>query len=96
VVLSKVSTNSKTSLMSSRRVGRAAMHESVLRVAKNDSATALTEAQPVEPIETAMPASRAFWPKPSEGLDYAFELLSGWAGRARARITASNFLADGM
>ena len=44
----------------------AAVHELFLSVAKKLSATALSWAQPLEPIETAMPASRAFWPKPSE------------------------------
>jgi hypothetical protein len=39
---------------------------SFFRVAKNDSATALSKQSPREPIEIAMPASRAFWPKASE------------------------------
>src|SRR5215210_99393 len=54
---------SKTSEISSRPVG----HErrctsSFLSVAKKLSATALSKQSPLEPIETAMPASRAFCP----------------------------------
>src|SRR3954463_12118862 len=58
---------SKTSELSSRRIG----HErrctsSFLSVAKNDSATALSQQSPRDPMERAMPASRAAWPKASE------------------------------
>jgi len=43
----------------------APMDEFLLERCEELSATALSWAQPLEPIETAMPASRAFWPKPS-------------------------------
>ena len=36
---------------------------SFLSVAKNASATALSSAQPLAPIEMSMPAARALWPK---------------------------------
>jgi hypothetical protein len=43
-----------------------AMDELFLSVAKKLSATALSNASPLEPIDMAMPASRAVWPKARE------------------------------
>jgi hypothetical protein len=61
------SIHAKTALWSSRRVGQARRRvSSFLSVAKNASATALSSAQPLAPIEMSMPAARALWPKISD------------------------------
>jgi hypothetical protein len=60
-------TGAKTSLVSSRRVGQERRRtSSFLSVAKKLSATASSKQSPLDPIERAMPASRADWPKASE------------------------------
>src|SRR3954453_19031001 len=65
--LKKISMYSKTSVLSSAFDG----HErpwmsSFLSVAKKLSATALSKQSPLLPIDWAMPAARARWPKASE------------------------------
>src|SRR5690349_8512465 len=54
------SIHAKTAVSSSRRVGQERRRvSSFLSVAKNASQTALSSAQPLAPIETAIPAARA-------------------------------------
>src|SRR3954447_11221730 len=61
------SIHAKTAVSSSRRVGQARRRvSSFFSVAKNASQTALSSAQPFAPIETAIPAARAVWPKISD------------------------------
>jgi hypothetical protein len=56
---------SKTAALRSRLVGHGwRCTSSFLIVAKKLSATALSNASPFDPIDTAIPASLACWPKP--------------------------------
>src|SRR4051812_13698606 len=76
---------SKTSLVSSRRVGQERRWtSSFLSVAKKLSATALSKQSPLEPIERAMPASRADWPTTQRA-----QLLELGAGRTSVRTRRS-------
>src|SRR4051812_32500360 len=78
---------SKTSDISSRREGHdRRCTSSFLSVAKKLSATALSKQQPFDPIERAMPASPAAWPKPRLTYcpDWSLWWISPGAGRRRA------------
>src|SRR3954466_2827002 len=78
---------SNPSPLSSRRVGQERRcTSSFLSVAKKLSATALSKQSPLEPIERAMPASRAAWPKARE---------TYWADSSGRRNTSMRGVAMG-
>src|SRR5438477_2265720 len=81
---------SNTAEPSSRRVGQERrLISSFFSVAKKLSATALPYASPREPIEIAMPASRAAWPKPSETSARSEWCTRPGSGRRRASAIES-------